>query len=193
MKNTLRNIFHSPKFVIGFIIFFGLLAFTLIYPFFVAADPLDMVGQGNFFKPGTYVSVQDTVDAKYYTLNIQAKSSNLGDHIEEKDKQDMRDWLLNYGEVSQEELDAADDNALVVLWLEHYDEKAKQKGLLASKKKAYVRLNKEIVKLASDADLIIAVENEDGELEESKSVDSKQYVNTKDIANQRKLVLGTDN
>ncbi len=193
MKNTLRNIFHSPKFVIGFVIFFGLLLFTFIYPWFVMADPLEMVGQGNFFKPGTYVSVKDTVDSKYYTLNIQAKSANLGDHIEDKDKADMRDWLVNYGGVSQEEMDAADDNTLVALWLEHYDSKAKQKGLLASKKKAFVRLDKEIQKLASDADMIIAQENEDGELEETASVDSQQYVNTRDISNKRTFVLGTDN
>lgn len=193
MKNTLRNIFHSPKFVIGFVIFFGLLLFTFIYPWFVMADPLEMVGQGNFFKPGTYVSVKDTVDSKYYTLNIQAKSANLGDHIEDKDKADMRDWLVNYGGVSQEEMDAADDNTLVALWLEHYDSKAKQKGLLASKKKAFVRLDKEIQKLASDADMIIAQENEDGELEKAASVDSQQYVNTRDISNKRTFVLGTDN
>ena len=75
MKNTIRNIFHSPKFVIGFIIFFGLLLFTFVYPWVVTADPMEMIGQGNFFKPGTYISVKDTVESKNYTLNIEAKSS----------------------------------------------------------------------------------------------------------------------
>ena len=91
MKNTIRNIFHSPKFVIGFIIFFGLLLFTFVYPWFVAADPMEMIGQGNFFKPGTYISVKDAVESKNYTLNIEAKSSNVGAHIEEKDKKSMRE------------------------------------------------------------------------------------------------------
>ena len=72
MKNTIRNIFHSPKFVIGFIIFFGLLLFTFVYPWVVTADPMEMIGQGNFFKPGTYISVKDTVESKNYTLNIEA-------------------------------------------------------------------------------------------------------------------------
>ena len=49
MKNTIRNIFHSPKVVIGFIIFFGLLLFTFVYTWVVTADPMEMIGQGNFF------------------------------------------------------------------------------------------------------------------------------------------------
>lgn len=193
MKNTIKNVFHSPKFVIGFIIFFGILIFTIVYPWFVAADPLDMVGQGNFFKPGTYISVRDTVETKHYVLNITAKAGNVGDRIDEDDKADMRDWLVKYGEVSQETMDAADDNELVALWVENYDPKAKQKGLLASKKKAFVRLNTEIEKMMKDADLILAEENEDGELESTDTITSKEYVNTKDINNKRTLVLGTDN
>ncbi len=193
MKQTIKNLFHSPKFVIGFVIFFGMLLFTLIYPWFVTADPLEMVGQGNFFKPGTYVSVKDTVDSKQYTLNIKAKAGNVGALLSDKQKTDMRDWLVKYGGISQEEMDAADDDQLVTLWAEHYDSKADQKGLLASKKKAYVRLDKEIHKLTEDADLILAAQNEEGELEESRTINSQQYVNIGDIANKRTLVLGTDN
>ena len=192
MKNTIRNIFHSPKFVIGFIIFFGLLLFTFVYPWFVAADPMEMIGQGNFFKPGTYISVKDAVESKNYTLNIEAKSSNVGAHIEEKDKKSMREWLVKYGGVSQEEMDAADDNALVELWFEKYDSKSDQKGLTASKKKSYVRLTEKLKKLASDADVILAQENEDGELEATGSFDSQTYVNVGDVGNKRRLVLGTD-
>ena len=32
MKNTLRNVFHSPRFLVGFIIFMIILLTTLIYP-----------------------------------------------------------------------------------------------------------------------------------------------------------------
>jgi len=91
MKHTIKNIFHSPKFVIGFVIFFGILLFTFIYPWFVPADPLDMVGQGNFFKPGTYVSVKDAVDSKQYVLNIEAKAGSAGSRLTEEQKTDMRD------------------------------------------------------------------------------------------------------
>ena len=34
MKNTLRQIFHSPKFVVGFGIFVFILLIMLIYPMF---------------------------------------------------------------------------------------------------------------------------------------------------------------
>lgn len=193
MKNTLKNIFHSPKFVIGFIIFFGILIFSLVYPWFVTSDPLEMVGQGNFFKPGTYVSVKDTVESKNYTLNIEAKVGNIGDHLSAENKADMRDWLVKFGGVSQEDMDAADDNELVILWGEKYDSSVDQTGLLASKKKAYVRLNNEIVKMLKDADIILAEKDENGELVSVGSIDSKSYVNTKDISNKRTLVLGTDN
>lgn len=193
MKHTIKNIFRSPKFVTGFVIFFGMLLFTFIYPWFVTADPLEMIGQGNFFKPGTYVSVKDAVDSKQYTMNIEAKAGNLGAYLTDVQKTDMRDWLVKFGGISQEEMDAADDNQLVELWVEHYDSTADQKGLLASKKKAYVRMDKEIRKLFEDADLILAAENEDGELEETGTIDSKQYVNISDVTNKKTLVLGTDN
>ena len=147
---------------------------------------------GKLFKPGTYISVKDTVESKNYTLNIEAKSSNVGAHVEDKDKASMREWLVKYGGVSQEDMDAADDNALVELWFEKYDSKADQKGLTASKKKSYVRLTEKLKKLASDADVILAQENEDGELEATGSFDSQTYVNVGDVGNKRRLVLGTD-
>lgn len=193
MKHTIKNIFHSPKFVIGFVIFFGILLFTFIYPWFVPADPLDMVGQGNFFKPGTYVSVKDAVDSKQYVLNIEAKAGSAGSRLTEEQKTDMRDWLVKFGGISEEEMNAADDDQLLELWIEHYDPQAKQKGLLASKKKAYVRMDKEIRKMLEDADLILATANEEGELQETGSINSKQYVNVGDIKNKKTFVFGTDN
>lgn len=193
MKNTLKNVFHSPRFVIGFIIFFGILAFTIIYPWVVVADPLEMVGQGNFFKPGTYISVKDAVETKQYTLNITAKIGNVADHISDENKADMRDWLVNYGGVSQEDMDAADDAALIELWAENYDSKAPQKGLLATKKKAFVRLDNEIQKLMKNEDLIIAEKEDDGTLKSAGTISGKDYVNTSDVKNKRTLLLGTDN
>ena len=56
MKNTLRQIFHSPKFVVGFGIFVFILLIMLIYPMFNPGNPLEMIGVGTFASPGTYVS-----------------------------------------------------------------------------------------------------------------------------------------
>ena len=58
MKSTLRNVFHSPRFLVGFIIFSIILLTVLIYPYFIPRDPLQSLGKG-FLSPGTYVSVYD--------------------------------------------------------------------------------------------------------------------------------------
>ena len=59
MKNTLRNIFHSGKFVAGFIIFMFLLVMIIVYPLLNPGSPLEQIGVGTFAKPGTYVSLYD--------------------------------------------------------------------------------------------------------------------------------------
>ncbi len=194
MKNTLRQVFHSPKFVIGFVIFAGLLLTTIIYPLIVTTDPLEMVGNGNFFKPGTYVSVKDAVEGSRYTLNIDAKASSIGSKISAEDKEAMKEWLTKFGGVAEADIDLEDVEGLIGLWEANYSEGADQPGLTASKKKYYVRLNNNIDGILSDNDVIIARENpETGELEESASIGSKEYVNTKDVANRRTFILGTDN
>ena len=117
----------------------------------------------------------------------------MGERLTDVQKTDMRDWLVRFGGITQEEMDAADDDQLVILWMENYDENAAQEGLLATKKRQIARMNGEIIKLAKDAELILAEENEAGELEKTAEINSKQYVNVKDVVNKRTLLLGTDN
>ena len=194
MKNTLRQVFHSPKFVIGFSIFALILLTVIIYPLVVIADPLEMVGNGNFFKPGTYVSVKDAVEGTHYTLNIDVQSGSLDNKISADDKNDMKDWLVKYGGVAEADVDVNDVESLISLWETHYSPDAEQKGILASKKKYYVRLNNNLKGILEDNDLIIARENsETGELEQASTIASKEFVNTKDVANRRTFILGTDN
>ena len=194
MKNTLRQVFHSPKFVLGFVIFALLLLTTIIYPIVVATDPLEMIGNGNFFKPGTYVSVKDAVEGTRYTLNVDVKSGSMDSKISAEDKEAMKDWLVKFGGVTEADVDLTDVEGLIGLWEANYSPDAEQKGLTASKKKYYVRLNNNIDGILLDNDVIIARENpETGELEQSASVGSKEFVNTKDVANRRTFILGTDN
>lgn len=194
MKNTVKQIFRSPKFIIGFVLFAVIFLTITIYPLFVTADPLAMVGKGNFFKPGTYISVMDTVGSKYYTLNINVKSGELKQKISAEDREAMIDWLVKYGGADAEEVKALDTEGLVELWVQTYDPDAPQPGILASKKKYYVRLNTSIDNLLSDRDIIIADQAEPGgDLEESSVIKSDDYVNTKDVLNRRTFLLGTDN
>ena len=91
-------------------------------------------------------------------------------------------------------MDINDTEGLIELWGTHYDPDAEQKGILASKKKYYVRLNNNLKGILEDSDLIIAKENsETGELEQANTIASKEFVNTKDVANRKTFILGTDN
>ena len=64
MKHTLKQVFGSTRFVIGFAIFMFILLTVIIYPLFVRVDPLGIIGEGTFFPPGVYVSVFDSLDSK---------------------------------------------------------------------------------------------------------------------------------
>ena len=63
MKNTLRQVFHSPKFLVGFSIFAAILLLIFLYPLFNPGNPLEMIGVGTFARPGAYVSLYDAVNA----------------------------------------------------------------------------------------------------------------------------------
>ena len=73
MKNQLKQIFQTPKFVFGFVIFVFMLALAILYPLLVPGDPLEMQAAG-CYKPGTYISLADTIETKQYTLKMDIKS-----------------------------------------------------------------------------------------------------------------------
>ena len=76
MKNTLRQIFHSPKFVVGFGIFVFILLIMLIYPMFNPGNPLEKIGVGTFASPGTYVSLYDAVGTDTETQRLSDADGN---------------------------------------------------------------------------------------------------------------------
>ena len=191
MKNMIKQVFHSPKFIVGFVIFMTMLLTIVFYPLFIRSDPLDMIG-GLFYKPGTYVSVKDTVQLNEYTLKINAVSAKLKSTSKE-DIASMSDWLVKFGNVKKSEINMDDVAALVNLWIKNYNPEASQTGLLAAEKQQYVRLNNKIIKLFSGDDVYIASKNDKGDLEAKSALDSQAFVNTKDILNKKTFVLGTDN
>ena len=114
MLNTIKQVFRSPRFLVGFIIFALMLLTVIFYPLFVKADPLAMVGNGNFFKPGTYVNVSETVTANRYTLNVDVSgAAKLDRQLDESDRAKMADWLIRFGGVEESEIDTSDSVALV--------------------------------------------------------------------------------
>ena len=70
MKNTLRQIFHSSKFVTGFVIFMLLMVLLVVYPLINPGDPLEMIGVGTFAEPGVYFSLYDAVGTDTETFKF---------------------------------------------------------------------------------------------------------------------------
>ncbi len=195
MKNTIKQVFHSGKFLAGFIIFAALLLFVILYPLIVTEDPLAMVGSGNFFPPGTYISISDVAGTnKTYKLNVDTSAANLEAALDTDTRALMADWLEKYGGVDISEIDVTDAEGLVLLWEEYYDSSASQSGMTGAMKKKYMRLDNEITGILEDNDVIIAKEDEEtGELEAVAEYDSQQFVLESGLGSTRTFILGTDN
>ncbi len=194
MKNTIKQVFHSGKFLFGFIVFIIILALCIFYPIFVTYDPLEMVGAGNFYKPGTYISQEEAVLNSGYTLNIDASEGKLELVLGVEEREKIQEYLVKYAKVPESDIDVTNAEALLELWNQNYDPEKKVKGLTSAKRKSYRRLDNSIKDALKNADMIIAEEDsESGELKELKTVEGTSFVNTKDIVNKRTFLLGTDN
>jgi ABC-type dipeptide/oligopeptide/nickel transport system permease subunit len=192
--NTIKQIFHSPRFVVGFVIFMAILLTVIFYPIFVTTDPLEMIGQGNFFKPGTYVNVSETVSAKQYTLNVDVSSeAKLEAKLDDTQRERMADWLVRFGGVDESEIDTSNAAALVELWKNNYSKDADQTGLISADKKYFVRLDSKIDDILSSSGIIVATQEDDGTLTESSTIADNAYANIDDLHNTYTFVLGTDN
>jgi ABC-type dipeptide/oligopeptide/nickel transport system permease subunit len=193
MKNTIRQVFHSGKFLFGFIIFSGLLLTTIIYPMIIKYKPLEMIGTGTFFEPGIYVNVYDAVDAKQYTLHLDdASAKRIASKLSDQERLDMKDWLMADG-IPENEIDSADIVKLMSLWESNYDP-SKKLNMTYSRQRYFVRLNESLKGLLSTEGVIIASENPGiGTLEQTDTVKQTDYVNISQIPNVRILPLGTDN
>jgi peptide/nickel transport system permease protein len=194
MKHTIKQVFHSGKFVFGFSIFVAFLLFVIVYPLIIPASPLAIISQGTFFEPGIYVNVYDSIGSQLYTLNLKDAAANrIAGRLSDKERLDMKAWLVAYG-IPENEIDIADTAQLVNLWETHYDPKTQIAGMTNAQRNYYVRLNASLEGLLSTEGTIIAVENaETGTLEEKEVIAQSDYVNISQVANVRVLPLGTDN
>ncbi len=65
-SHTIRNVFHSPRFVVGFSIIFIIVMTAVLYPMIDTRDPMYSYGD-MFLKPGSYFSIYDANIAAYNT------------------------------------------------------------------------------------------------------------------------------
>ncbi len=193
MKNTLRQVFHSSKFVGGFVIFVAILLTLIIYPLINPGNPLQQIGVGTFAKPGTYVSLYDATKAPTETLRLpDAGDKRLASSLTEEDKVAMVEWFTAV-EADISDLDTNDTDKMLEMWEQYYDPSVKPKGMIRAKINYFKRLDAALQELKSGDTIIIAEEGEDGALVESKKILDTDYVNTKSVANVKSLPLGTDN
>ena len=192
MKNTLRQVFHSSKFLTGFLIFAAILLTMWIYPLFNPGNPLEMIGVGTFAQPGTYFSLYDATTTKTETLRLpDADEKRITNLVSDADRAAMIEWF-GLMEIDVSEVDATDIDALLDLWLEHYDPSVKIKGMTQARRNFFKRLDKNLRQIRA-ADTLLVMHQEEEELVEKARITKTDYVNVSDVANVKRLPLGTDN
>lgn len=194
MKNTLKQVFHSGKFVVGFGVFALILLTMLVYPLLNPGNPLEMIGVGTFAKPGAYVSLYDSLGTETSTLKLSdADDKRLAKTLSDQDRVGMVNWL-GAADVEIDGLDMSDTDALLALWRANYDDSIRPAGMTKAQRNYYKRLNNTLGS-ASKADVLKVTEEnpETGETVEKRSVTKTDYVNVSYVANVKSLPLGTDN
>jgi peptide/nickel transport system permease protein len=194
MKRTLKQVFRSGKFVVGFCILMFILLMVFIYPLLVRTPPLTIFSQGNFLPPGIYVSVYDSIGSPTYILNLDnAAAKRIASKLSDDDRLAIAEWLVADG-IPDEDIDINDTQKLIGLWESNYDPMKKIPGMTNAKRNYYIRLNTSLAGLLSTEAAIIAAKNaQTGALEQTDSVEQTDYVNINEVPNVRVFPLGTDN
>lgn len=193
MKNTLRQVFHSPKFVTGFSIFVFILLLMFFYPLFNPGNPLEIIGDG-LLRPGTYFSLYDSVDTDTHTFKLSdADDKRMGKLLSYEDRITMVGWLSAAG-IDISGLDIADTDALIEFWHAGYDASLRPSGMTKAQRNACSRIDRRLNEVSGAAQLSVMVpDTESGELTEKGTIGKNDYVNVTDVANTLTLPLGTDN
>jgi peptide/nickel transport system permease protein len=194
MKNSLQQVFRSPKFLVGFVIFTTILLIVIGYPLIIKDAPLAILGQGTFFPPGIYVSVVDTLNTRTYTLMLpDAEAKRIADKLGDEERQSMKEWLVADG-FPETDIDIHDTKKLLGQWEGNFDPAKKLPGMTNAKRLAFARLNESVHGLLSTEGVTIAVKNKDtGALEIKDEVVQTDFVNIGLVPNVRWFPLGTDN
>lgn len=194
MKHMVRQAFRSGKFVVGFTIFMTIVLIVVVYPRIVRDHPLEIIGEGTFFPPGIYVNVFDSVRSPQYKINLDdAAAKRIASRLGDDDRLAIRDWLVDAG-IPEDEIDIANTESLLALWVSNYDPSVKIQGMTNADRNYYIRLDKSLDGLLSVDGVSIGVKNsETGEVEEAGFVRQADYVNIGEVPNVRLLPLGTDN
>lgn len=190
MKNTLKQVFHSPKFMIGFSLICAILLISILYPLFNTGDPLAMIGLGTFAKPGLYVSLYDGITTETRSFKMpDADSNRLAQVLSDAERVKMINWFMAMN-VDIAGLDYSDTDALLELWFSHYDPAIKPNGMTKAEQNYYRRLNNALLSANTAEELTVLSAADSMEV---ATITPMDYVNAADVANVVSLPLGTDN
>jgi len=194
MKNTLKQVFHSGKFVVGFCIFTFIVGAVIVYPIFIKGSPLAIIGQGTFFPPGIYVNVYDSIGTSPYTLMLDdAAAKRIASKLSSDDRQAIKEWLVAAG-IPETTIDTTDTKSLLGLWETNYDPTKEIPGMTFAKTRYYIRLNDSLQGILSTESVTIAAGGPVTDTLQAKgTIGQTDYVNVRDVPNVRLLLLGTDN
>ena len=201
MKAHLRAVVRSGKFMTGFIIFAAILLLVFIYPLFNPGNPLEMIGYNSFTRPGTYVSLYDSLDTRrVLTFRLpNAGDARIDAKLSIEDRESIKDWLLKYSEqeglgLTENDIDTEHTEDLMALWWQHYDTGKRVDGMTIARRREFERLDQRLDGLFNLEDLhVLAIDPETGEYDIMfAQVADDDYVHIGDVANSVTLPLGTD-
>jgi peptide/nickel transport system permease protein len=161
-----------------------------------------MIGLGTFFRPGTYVSVHDSLNVqRNYVLRLpDAEMNRIHGKLSYDDRDTMKNWLLLYAEqesiqgLTESDIDTEDVEALLTLWWQHYNQEKRIDGMTIAERRSYARIDNRVERIFDTEDIMLFRLNEEtGEYEESGVVTANDYININEVANVITLPLGTDN
>ncbi len=190
MKNTLRNVLHSPRFMTGFIIYMAMLLIVIIYPLVNPGNPLEQIGKDSFLSPGTYFSVYDANNTDTVTISLPDAAVNRAESvISTQDRETMISWLTAAG-IDTSGVDTSNDSLadLIALWQANYSQDIKPEGYKTNAQRRNIRtLNTRVESLANAGEQTVT------KGEDSEKISDTAYAKVDDVANVVNLPLGTDN
>jgi peptide/nickel transport system permease protein len=195
MEHTLKQIFRSGKFLVGFVIFTAILLTVIIYPLIVKDPPLQILSRGTFLPPGIYVNVYDSaMSTTRYTLILNdAAARRIAAKLGDEERQAMQKWLVGKG-IPEDQIHIDDTAKLIELWESNFDPKERISGMTNADRNYYIRLNASLQGLLATENAILAAPNQStGVLEQKDVINQTDYVNVDEVPNVRVFLLGTDN
>lgn len=187
MKHQIKQVFHSPKFVVGFILFAFMVLMAIFYPLFSSIDALESMSKIKYLAPGTYINLQDAINAEKGVIELDVVANRVVGALSEEEKDKMVIWLETYGGAEAGSIDKSDAQELISTWNSKYDSEIRVEGTSALRKE-YQRIANRVSSLLETESMTVQT----GE-DESVSIKSKDFIGVNDVANKITFPLGTDN